>query len=137
MRIRTGYVKSSNTRLTDEKDLLNIRFKCRGEQILIIFRRHCSGCITRRFLFKLPFSMGMNMEFLIELNVWFILMMRRANFWFFWFNRIFDGWILASIFIALVDEILNVPRIFLSFKFCNFWNFCKKCFWSFYQIFES
>ena len=37
MRARTGYVNPPNTRLTDEKSLLNIRFKCRDEQILAIF----------------------------------------------------------------------------------------------------
>ena len=53
MRTRTGYVRSPKTRLTGRKGLLNIRFRCRGEQILAISRRHCPGCITRRFLFKL------------------------------------------------------------------------------------
>ena len=36
MRARTSYVKPSNTRLTGEKSLLNIRFRCRSEQILAI-----------------------------------------------------------------------------------------------------
>ena len=53
-----------------KKGLLNIRFRCRGEQILAIFRRHCPGCITRRFLFKLS-------------NVWSMMYSLLSVFWFF------------------------------------------------------
>ena len=43
-------------------------------------------------------------------------MIRNVNFWFFWFNRILIDWILISIFIIDIDDVLKIFKIFRNFK---------------------
>ena len=73
MRVRTGYVGPPNTRLTGEKSLLNIRFRCRSEQILAIFLKDivrtasrgdfCSNCPNITFMVERFFRLSIWSEF--------------------------------------------------------------------------